>query len=92
MIHKIYIHSFYKYNIGDNITDKDIIVSDFKKIDKGLKPIINEWIQDNPVDLRATIYFFASLLKELLVDLQHKDFTPFDRFRESVIFFILEDK
>ena len=60
-------------------------------MNKDLNPIINEWMQDNPVDIRATIYFFSSLIKELLKDLYDKGFIPFSKFKESVVFFILEE-
>ena len=76
--------------------DKSVFIDDFTKMNKELKPLILDFKQENDIHIKPFLFFFAAIIKESLKFLKEdkqfeKEFsnTSFDKFKESIILFIL---
>ena len=65
-----------------------MFINDFKKLNKSLSPTIADFIQEENISLSPSLFFFASLIKEILNDLEDEE--KRQRLLEGVTLFILD--
>lgn len=54
-------------------------------------PIVTEFLSENEIDSRAAIFFFASIVRTLLSDLEENKFEKIKDFKQNVLLFILDE-
>ena len=76
--------------------DKTTFIDDFTKMNNDLKPLILNFKKENDIHIKPFLFFFAAIIKESLKFLQEdeqfeEEFsdTTFDKFKESIMLFIL---
>lgn len=60
-------------------------------MNKNLMPIVTEFLSENEIDSRAAIFFFASIVRTLLSDLEENKFEKIKDFKQNVLLFILDE-
>ena len=85
---------FLKYNIGDIIDNQNYtenkkaqqdFTEEFRLLSKELSPQIAKFITDNHITLKPSLFFFASMIRELLENLED-DKEKDDMFKVLMLF------